>query len=90
MNRYKKLSNLCFDVYTLAADILNTNITPLNTFEFESLIETRDYSINGNVNCDNDYAFNVALNVARAKVNDVYYLNLILEWFNDNPRTFKM
>lgn len=88
LNRYKKLSNLCFDVYTLATDILNTNINVLNSFEFESLIEARDYSINSSVNCDNDYAFNIALNIARSKVNDVYYLKLILDWFKDNPNTF--
>jgi hypothetical protein len=88
LNRYKKLSNLCFDVHTLANDILNTKIKKLNDFEYESKIETRDYSINSDTICEDDFAFNIALNVARAKVNDVYYFNLILNWFKDNPDTF--
>lgn len=88
LNRYKKLSNLCFDAHTLANDVLNTEIKILNNFEFESKVETRDYSINSDTICDDDFAFNIALNVARAKVNDVYYFNLILNWFKDNTDTF--
>jgi len=86
--RYRKLSNLCFDVQTILYDIINLPIESLDDNEFNNCIKTRDYVINSDVKCSNDFIFNIALNKARAKVNDIYYLNLMLTWFKDNPHTF--
>lgn len=86
--RYKELSNLCFDVITLTDSIINLEVESLNDIELNERIKTRDYVLNADVKSDNDYVFNIALNKARAKVNDKHYLKLMLEWFTDNPNTF--
>ena len=86
--RYRELSNLCFDVPALLNILINLQIESLNDVEFNDAIKTRDYVLNSDVKCVNDFVFNIALNKARAKVNDSYYLNLMLSWFKDNPHTF--
>lgn len=86
--RYRELSNLCFDVPSLLNILFDLQIESLNDDEFNEAVKTRDYVLNSDVKCNNDFIFNIALNKARAKVNDKFYLGLMLTWFNDNPNTF--
>lgn len=76
LNRYRTLTNLCFDIETLASEVFKWST--LESFKPE--IKLRDYTLNSDFKIINDFIFMAGLGIARGINSSNYnYFNLIDE-----------
>jgi hypothetical protein len=74
VNRYRTLTNLCFDVETLINDIYSYS----SKRDFKPQIKTRDYILNSKFTIIDDFCFMVALKIAKGKCSfDYNYFNIL-------------
>lgn len=74
VNRYRSLTNLCFDVETLINDIYSYS----SKRDFKPQVKKRDYILNSNFTIVDDFCFMSALQVARGKCSfDYNYFDVL-------------
>ena len=80
VNRYRTLTNLCFDVETLINDIYSYS----SKRDFKPQIKKRDYILNSKFTIIDDFCFMVALKIAKGKCSFDYNYFDILERTAEN------
>jgi hypothetical protein len=82
INRYRKYSNICFDVFSVLNDIKSIVFEDLKKEALKDYYKQRNWILNTSTSIDNDFVFNIALNKAKAIVYERYHINKILEFYN--------